>query len=52
MDGSHCDEIAADVEVCDIVLGEIDSEASAGRSGLETVIEAYRRGEIEEKVRC
>ena len=52
MDGGHGNEIAADVEVCDVVLGEIDGEAPTGRSGLETVIEAYGRGRVEVKVRC
>lgn len=50
MNGGQGNEIAADVEVCDIVFGEIDSEAPTRRSGLETVVEADCRGRVEEKV--
>ncbi len=51
MDGRHGDEIAADVEIGDIVLGEIDGETPTGRGGFETVVEAYCRGGVEEEVR-
>lgn len=51
MNGGHGNEIAADVEIGDIVLGEINRETPTGRGGFETVVEAYRRGRVEEKVR-
>lgn len=52
MNGGHGYEIAADVEVCDIIRGEIDGETPTGRSALEAVIEADGRGGLEKKVRC
>ena len=39
------------MEIRHIVGGEIDGEASTGRSGLQTIIEADRGGIVEKEVR-
>lgn len=52
VNGGQGDEVAADVEVRDVIFGEVDGEAPTGRSGLESVIEAYGGGLVEEEVGC
>ena len=52
MSGCHGNEIAANVEVCDVILGEVDRKAPTRGLGLEIVIKADGRGGVEEKVRC
>lgn len=52
VDGGQGDEVAADVEVCDVVLGKVDGETPAGWSAFEIVIEADGRGGLEEEVCC
>ena len=52
MNGGDVNEITVDMEVCDIVCGKVDVEATTGRSTFKVVIKAYGRGIVEKKVCC
>ncbi len=51
VDRGHEDEVAADVEVGDVVFGEVDGEAAAGWGAFEIIVEAYGGGSVEVEVR-
>ena len=52
MNRSHVDEVTVNVEICEVVFGEVDGEAAAGSGAFEIVVEAYGGGVVEEEVRC